>query len=83
LSFFSNHPTCHKVGTIFGLVNRELLLSNLFFYKKNLELIIEILLNNDYPLKMIFDHINKRIKNLAVNGSNLMRLIILMSKAKM
>jgi len=27
-------------------------------------------LNNDYPLKMIFNHINKRIKNL-VNKSNL------------
>ena len=47
-----------------------MLLSNPSFYKKNLELVIEILLNN-YPLKMIFDHINKRIKNLAVNRSNL------------
>ena len=27
-------------------------------------------MNNDYPLKMIFNHINKRIKNL-VNKSNL------------
>jgi len=67
LSFSSNHPTCHKIGTIFGLVDRAILLSNSFFYKKNLELVIEISLNNMVPLKMIFDHINKRIKNLAVN----------------
>jgi len=33
-------------------------------------LLLWFLLNNDYPLKMIFNHINKRIKNL-VNKSNL------------
>ncbi|KAG5344338.1 GBLP protein, partial [Acromyrmex charruanus] len=34
------------------------------FYMKNLTLIINILLNNDYPLKLIFDTINKRLKNI-------------------
>ena len=77
LSFFFNHPTCHKVETIFGLVDK--LLSNSSFYKKELKTCYWDFVKQ--PLKMIFDHINKRIKNLAVNRSNL-RLITQISKIR-
>ncbi|KAG5345358.1 GBLP protein, partial [Acromyrmex heyeri] len=45
-------------------LDRAILLPDSEFYMKNLTLIINILLNNDYPLKLIFDTINKRLKNI-------------------
>jgi len=42
-------------------------MSHPMFYSKNLELIINLLLNNGYPLKLIFDTINRRLKNNFVN----------------
>jgi len=62
LSYFSNHPLCHKIGTIYGLVDRALLLSHPIFHQKNLDYVIEVLLNNAYPIDLIFDKINTRIK---------------------
>jgi len=64
LSFYSNHPACHKIDIIYSLVDRAILLSNSTFYNKNIEFIIENLKNNGYPLGMIFYYINKRIKSL-------------------
>jgi len=46
-------------------------LSNLAFYNKNIELIIEILKDNGYLLGMIFNYINKRIKSLAIKKSTM------------
>lgn len=63
LSFFSNHPTCHKIGTIYNLIDRAL--SHPRFHEKNIQICIEILLSNSYPLHIIFNEINKRIKFLA------------------
>jgi len=62
LSFFSNHPMCHKIGIINVLVDRAVSLSHSMFYNKNLKLIIVLLLNNGYPLKLIFDAVNRRLK---------------------
>jgi len=67
LSFFSNHPMCHKTGIINILVDRAVSLSHPMFYEKNLKLVINLLLNNGYPLKLIFDIINRRLKNIFVN----------------
>jgi len=67
LSFFSNHPMCHKTGIINILVDRAVSLSHPMFYNKNLELIINSLLNNGYSLKLIFDIINCRLKSNFVN----------------
>jgi len=53
------------------LVDRTILLSNLAFYNKNIELIIEILKDNGYLLGMIFNYINKRIKSLAIKKSTM------------
>jgi len=56
-----------KKGIIFSLVDRAFLLSDFMFHIKNLTFIINILLDNDYPLTFIFDTINQRIKNLLKN----------------
>jgi len=47
-----------------GLVDRAFLLSHPEFHKKNLEFVIRILLNNDYPLNFIFKVMTNRIKSL-------------------
>jgi len=53
-----------KRGTIIGLVDRAFLFSHPEFHKKNLELVIRILLNNDYPSDFIFKVMTNRIKSL-------------------
>jgi len=35
LSFYSNHPVCHKIGTIFNLIDRAVLLSHPRYHQKN------------------------------------------------
>jgi len=69
LSFFSNHPICHKVGTIYSLVDHAIKLSNPNFHKENLSFCIELLLDNGYPLNLIFNKINSRLKKLFVHRS--------------
>lgn len=38
------------------------------FYKKNLSFVINILLNNGYPIDLIFKHINLRLRKLVSNS---------------
>jgi len=67
LSFYSNHPICQKIGVIYNLVDRAVLLSHPKYHQKNIEMCINILLNNGYPLKLCFEQINKRLKMLFAN----------------
>jgi len=62
LSFFSNHPINHKIGTIYGLVDHAIKLSHPSFYEKNLILCIKILLDNGYPLDLIFFKAEKIVR---------------------
>jgi hypothetical protein len=71
LSYLSNHPLCHKIGTIYSLVDRAILLSHPTFHQKNLEFVIVTLLKNGYPINLIFDKIRKRLKNLIINRVNI------------
>jgi len=64
LSFYSSHLLCHKIGSIFSLVDRAVLLSHLTFHKKNLKLVINSLLDNGFYLDIIFNKINIRLKTL-------------------
>jgi len=64
LHYYSGHPLCHKVGTIYGLTDRALLLSHPIFHKKNLEYVIKVLIENAYPIDLIFQKINHRIKTI-------------------
>jgi len=68
LSYHSGHPLCHKVGTIYGLVDRAILLSHPNFQEKNLKYVIKVLMENAYPLELIFNRINIRIKELIKRG---------------
>jgi len=47
-----------------GIVDRAFLLSHPRFHRENLTFIISVLLNNDYPLEMIFNTINSRLNYL-------------------
>jgi len=53
LSYYSGQPLCHKIGTIYSLMNRAVLFSQLTF-KKNLEFVINLLLDNGFLLNTIF-----------------------------
>jgi len=64
LNFNSQHPLCQKKGTIIGLVDRAFSLSHPRFHNKNLDFVIRVLLDNGYPLKLIFDVFNQRLKYL-------------------
>ncbi|KYN27889.1 hypothetical protein ALC57_02707, partial [Trachymyrmex cornetzi] len=64
LNFLSEHPLSQKRGTVMGMVDRAFLLSVPKYHKKNLIFVIEILLNNDYPVDFIFNVMNDRLKSL-------------------
>jgi len=70
LSFYSSHPLCHKIGMIYGLTDRAFLLSHPSFHQKNIEFVIELLLENGYPLNLMFEKINSRLKTLIYNNRN-------------
>jgi len=65
LHYWSGHPMIHKIGMIYGLIDRVLFLSHPVFQQKNMEYVIKVLLDNAYPLELIFATINHRIKNTA------------------
>jgi len=62
LNFHSLHLLTQKHGTIIGMADRAFQLSHPKY--QNFELVINTLLNNDYPLNLIFDTINTRLKFL-------------------
>jgi len=64
LNFRFLHPLTQKHGTFIGITDRAFLLSHPRYHQKNLELVINTLLNNDYSLSFIFDTINSRLKYL-------------------
>jgi len=55
---------------IYSLTDRAFLLSYPKFHQKNLKLAINLLLKNGYPLKLIFEKINHRLKTLMYNKYN-------------
>jgi len=61
LNYASQHPSTHKKGTIISLIDRVFTLSHPEFHKKNFDLIIKILIENGYPLDLIFWTIKKRL----------------------
>jgi len=65
INYHSQHPVSQKRSIIYGLVDKTILLSHPRFQEKNLKGIINILLENCFPLPFIFATINTRIKTLA------------------
>jgi len=74
----TNLNTLPKKKGLLGTVDRVFLISHTNFHQKNLEQMVKILLDNDYPLNFIFDIIrknikvliNKKILNQTVNNNN-------------
>jgi len=82
LSYYSGHPSYHKVGTISGLVDRVIFLSHPNFQEKNLKHVIRVLIDNAYPLELIFNRINLRIKELIKRNHTKNKNQILIVKIK-
>jgi len=64
LNFNSHHPFTHKRGTMYSLIDRVLRLSHPKFHKNNFDYIIKILLDNGYPLHLIFSSIRRRLQSI-------------------
>jgi len=61
LNFFSQHPLAHKKGIIISLIDRVLLMSHPMFHSENLDFVVKVLLDNGYPLHLIFSTIRRRL----------------------
>jgi len=70
LNYLSQHPISQKRGTIYGMVDRALRLSHPRFQRDNLIFTINVLLNNDYPIRFIFDTINTRLRYMTHHTQN-------------
>jgi len=65
LNFLSVHLTSQKKRIIFEMIDRVILLSKSKFYQKNIRLVINTLVRNDYPMEFIFYTISTRLKFLS------------------
>lgn len=54
LNCFSQHHISQKRAVALAFIDRAFLLSHPSFHQENLHLVISILLNNGYPLRLIF-----------------------------
>jgi len=61
LNYHSHHLFMHKRGTMYSLIDRVFRLSHLLFHKNNFDHVIKILLDNGYPLDLIFNTIRRRL----------------------
>jgi len=61
LNYISQHPFTHKKGTIIGLIDKVMMLSHPSFHKENFDFIIQILMDNGYPIDLIFSTIKRRL----------------------
>ena len=67
LHFYSNHSLSNKIGIIYSLTDRAILLSHDKFHSENLNLVKETLIKNGYPLDLLNDKIDMRYKLLMNN----------------
>ena len=71
LNFESNQPIHQKRAVIFNMVDRAIILSNETFHKKNLEIVKNTLILNNYPKKFIDKYLTIRFKKLKKNNFQL------------
>ena len=68
LNFYSNHSLSNKIGIIYSLTDRAILLSHDKLHSENLlNLVKETLIKNGYPLDLLNDKIATRYKLLMNN----------------
>lgn len=53
LNYRSLHPLNQKIGTVVGFIDRVMRLSDRRFFETNTEIIVQLLRDNDYPMKLI------------------------------
>jgi len=71
LNYYSHHLFTQKRGTMYSLIDRVFRLSHPKFHNNNLDHIIKILLDNGYPLDLIFTAIQRRLHTfIHVNKKN-------------
>ena len=70
LNFHSNHTKYQKVGMIYTLVDKAILLSDSSFHANNLDLVKNFLIENGYPEKFIDFYIKKRLDNMHFRQTN-------------
>ena len=64
LHFKSSHPIEQKRAMIFTLVDKATCLADKIFHNKNINIIKEFLVNNEYPLKFVNYNIKKRLQKI-------------------
>jgi len=69
LHYLSNHPWIHKRGIICGMVDKIINLTHPKFHQENITQLIHTLLDNGYPLNIIFDTIHKIINKHIIQNS--------------
>ena len=69
LNFYSNHSLSNKIGIIYSLTDRAILLSHYKFHSENLNLVKETLIKNGYPIDLLNEKIAMRYKLLMSNKS--------------
>ena len=70
INYNSRHPQQQKIAIIYNLVDKAIKLSHKKFHNKNLQLIKDILVENDYPTYIIDKYIKFRIYKINNNNSN-------------
>ncbi|KYN11963.1 hypothetical protein ALC57_15856 [Trachymyrmex cornetzi] len=68
VNYHSLHPLAQKKDVIIGMVDRTVLLSHPKYHSKNIELIVNTFLDNNYPIEFIFRVIHSRVKYLIHKG---------------
>ena len=63
INFFSNHCLKYKIGIIYYLTDRAMLLSDKEFHKNNLNCVRSTLLKNGYPLELLNEKFLNATKN--------------------
>jgi len=68
LNYYSHHPFTQKRGTMYSLIDRVIRLSHPLFHKENFDHVIKILLDNGYPLGLIFSTIRRRLHTISYSN---------------
>ena len=70
LHFSSNHPIEQKRAMVYTLVDKAILLADVGFHQKNLNIVKNFLIDNGYPEKFINFNIEKRLNKICFPGNS-------------
>ena len=73
LNFYSNHSLSNKIGIIYSLTDKAILLLHEKYHNENLNLVKRTLNKNGYPLDLVTEKIDNRYKSL-INDKNFNRI---------